>query len=390
MRMDCDIAIVGAGVAGLWLARELSQQGYHVLLLEKTAIGAGQTLRAQGIIHGGTKYALKGKLTQAALGVADMPAVWRDCLHGEGSIDMRAVDVLSDTHYLWTRGKFTSALKSFVSHKMLSSHSAVLQANQLPDFFKNPAFDGNLCALSETVLAVRSLLQALAKPIQPNILWGEVTTQHTLTGDIAHLNMQHASRSAEIHAQQYIFTAGAGAEPLLENYAPTYLQKRPLHMVWLRFPAGHTPPPVYMHCIEQGTTPVLTVTTHQDQNGQTIWYLGGGLAETGVERDTATQIQTAQHLLQRLLPWVDLTDCTWFTDRVDRAEGAQRRGNRPDGPVATSVSTNLITAWPTKLALAPLLAEKICSLLGEAFITPQAKPTEHNWPCAPMGEYIWD
>ena len=60
-----DIAILGGGIAGLWLLNLLVSRGYSVVLLEKEALGAGQTIASQGMIHGGVKYALQGLLTDA-------------------------------------------------------------------------------------------------------------------------------------------------------------------------------------------------------------------------------------------------------------------------------------------------------------------------------------
>ena len=55
-----DVAIIGGGIAGLWLLAQLRERGYGALLIESNQLGSGQTLCAQGIIHGGTKYRLRG------------------------------------------------------------------------------------------------------------------------------------------------------------------------------------------------------------------------------------------------------------------------------------------------------------------------------------------
>jgi hypothetical protein len=59
------------------------------LLIESEALGAGQTICSQGIIHGGAKYACRARSAEAAKLVAEMPALWRRCLSGEGDIDLR-------------------------------------------------------------------------------------------------------------------------------------------------------------------------------------------------------------------------------------------------------------------------------------------------------------
>ncbi|MFN3402304.1 MAG: FAD-dependent oxidoreductase, partial [Ferrovibrio sp.] len=42
-RPDVDVAILGGGIAGLWLLARLKRAGYSALLIEREALGAGQT-----------------------------------------------------------------------------------------------------------------------------------------------------------------------------------------------------------------------------------------------------------------------------------------------------------------------------------------------------------
>ncbi|HAQ50179.1 MAG TPA: FAD-dependent oxidoreductase, partial [Gammaproteobacteria bacterium] len=90
------------GIAGLWLHHRLRQQGVNSVLLERQAIGQGQTFSAQGIIHGGTKYALNGILSSASQAIGDMPDRWTRCLTGQGDVDLSAAKILSPHQYLWS------------------------------------------------------------------------------------------------------------------------------------------------------------------------------------------------------------------------------------------------------------------------------------------------
>src|SRR5258708_4979084 len=108
--VEADIVIFGGGIAGLWLLNRLRELGFCAILLESNTLGGGQTHKAQGIIHGGLKYALQGTVTGATQAIADMPSVWRQCLRGEGVIDLREVPVLSTEQYLWSTGSLTSKL----------------------------------------------------------------------------------------------------------------------------------------------------------------------------------------------------------------------------------------------------------------------------------------
>lgn len=121
--LDVDVSVIGGGIAGLWLLARLRQQGYQAVLLESRALGAGQTRYAQGIIHGGTKYALRGKLTDSSRAVARMPQIWRDCLHGAGEVDLGQAQVLSQHQYLWSSASLTSRLAGFFASRVMQSRT---------------------------------------------------------------------------------------------------------------------------------------------------------------------------------------------------------------------------------------------------------------------------
>jgi len=89
-----DIAIVGGGIAGLWTLARLIKSGYQAILLEADSLGSIQTGASQGIIHGGTKYALTGKLTHSSQSIQQMPQRWKYCLDGCGEVDLREAGLI--------------------------------------------------------------------------------------------------------------------------------------------------------------------------------------------------------------------------------------------------------------------------------------------------------
>src|SRR4030095_9874614 len=100
--MRLDLLIFGGGAAGLWCLDRFRRAGYSAILLESTALGCGQTIQAQGIIHGGGKYALRGVRDFTAVqSTKAMPERWRRSLAGEIEPDLRAVQGLSDRCHLW-------------------------------------------------------------------------------------------------------------------------------------------------------------------------------------------------------------------------------------------------------------------------------------------------
>ncbi|MEP9318644.1 FAD-dependent oxidoreductase [Pseudomonas sp. LABIM340] len=383
--LSTDILIVGGGIAGLWLNARLRRAGFSTVLVENTALGGVQSMRSQGIIHGGTKYALHGALTGASEAIADMPALWRDCLAGTGEVDLRGVRLLSDAHYLWSPGGLAGNLTSFFASKAVRSRVAQVKGSDLPPALQDKAFKGKAYRLTELVLDVPSLVARLAELAGDSLLAGErIEALHD--GDkLAGLRVD----GREIRAQRVVLSAGAGNEALLRELGleRPEMQRRPLHMVLVTAP---TLKPLYAHCLGGGPKPRVTVTTHPLSNGDWVWYLGGDIAEAGgVARNEAEQIAEAQRELHKLVPWIDLSAARWATLRVDRAEPSQNNLLRPDSAFLAEDGA-LLVGWPTKLALAPNFADRVLESLEKSGIRPQANVALPDLPRPAMARPVWE
>jgi glycerol-3-phosphate dehydrogenase len=391
-----DIAIIGGGIAGLWVLNRLRLLGYSVILLEAEALGGGQTSKAQGIIHGGTKYALQGMMTSAAQSIAEMPALWRQCLAGKGEIDLSNVQVLSERQYLWSPGTLAGKLSGFFANVALNSQVQPLAHADFPDIFQHPDFKGQVYVLDEMVIDMNSLIRKLVKPHQDAIFKIDAIKSEDLIFDSAGYLTEvkiHAGplEPGVVKAQKYIFTAGAGNELLLkcfEDQSVVAMQKRPLHMVMLKTDFLY---PLYAHCLGMSATPRLTITTHTAHDGRTVWYLGGQLAEEGRPRDEATQVEATKKELKELFPWVDIANAQFASFFVDRAEGLQANGKRPDSYVKKEIK-NITVAWPTKFALAPTLSEEIIKSIQASGFQSQIGDLRslRGWPMPSIAKPIWD
>ncbi|MDP3845665.1 MAG: FAD-dependent oxidoreductase [Pseudomonas sp.] len=363
--LSTDVLIVGGGIAGLWLHARLRQQGFASLLVENASLGGGQSVKSQGIIHGGAKYALHGALSGASEAIADMPRRWREALSGEGELDLRGVRLLSDAHYLWSPGTLGGNLASFFASKAVRGRVDQVKGEQLPPALQDPKFKGKVYRLAELVLDVPSLIARLAELAGDSLLAGQNIEPLHDNGALAGLIID----GREVRAQRIVLSAGAGNAELLAKLdiqQPTQ-QLRPLHMVLAKGPALK---PLYAHCLGGGPKPRVTVTTHPAADGQWVWYLGGDLAEAdGVARDEAAQIRAAQKELADLLPWVDQSATHWATLRVNRAEPAQSGLLRPDNAFLAEQG-RLLVGWPTKLALAPDFADRVLVALHRDGIAP--------------------
>lgn len=387
-RIRVDVAIVGGGIAGLWLLNLLRGRGYSAVLLERGAFGDGQTICSQGMIHGGLKYALTGALTGASEALAAMPARWRSFLDGRDEVDLRGVHVLSDRYYLWsTNDSMLGQLAGFLASKALHGRVRRLQRDAFPVPFDDPRFHGTVYELDDLVLDTPSLLARLADTQRGFTLRADVSAASVVRRPDDSIDAIRL-RDCDITAERYVFAAGAGNEALLgtrSHVAP--MQRRPLHQLIVR---AANLPPLYAHCIERiaGAQPRITVTSHVDARGERIWYLGGQLANDGVGRSDAQQTQHARTELAQCLPWIDLTNARFESLRIDRAEPAQRGGRRPDDAFVATTA-NLLVCWPTKLALVPDLGDKVLAALSIQPTQPSVEIAA-DFPRPHVADAPWD
>ena len=348
--VTADVAIVGAGVAGLWLANLLLGRGFDVKVCERGEIGGTQTLASQGLIHGGVKYALGGSATRAFEAVSDMPRRWRACLEGTGEIDLRGVNVASDCYYLWSHDAPGARLAGFLASRLLRGRVARLPAADYPHTFAGQA--GTLYRLDDFVIDIAELVRRLAAPLDGRILPIAIEPER-LVMDSATVRAFEGPE-LRVEAERFVFAAGAGNERLIDAVgADTRMQRLPLKQVLVRCT---DPEPIFAHCISgMRTEPALTITTLPGYH-----YVGGALASDGANRSDAEQIDAAKRELARSLPWIDWANRTFEVLSIDRAEPA---GRRLEGAFVET-HENVLIAWPAKLTLAPDLGDRALRALA--------------------------
>lgn len=381
-QVDVDAVIVGGGIAGLWTLVRLRDRGYTAVLLEDEALGAGQTRFAQGIIHGGTKYALTGKLTASSEAVANMPAIWRACHAGEGEVDLREAVLLSESHYLWSTTNMASRITGFFASRVMRARTTALKPQQRPAIFRHKAFKGSIYRLDEPVFDTISVMRALAEPVKSAIVGIEKESLQLQSSRLAFKALD--GRNYQIYFSKLVLMAGQGNQALLSaaGLSRPVMQLRPLKMVMVR---GGLTEKIFAHCMGAGINPRVTITSHADRAGDIVWYLGGQLAEDGVNRTGREQVARARQELEALIPWQRLDDTQWGILDIDRAEVRHADGHRPDTFYAAQQG-NVIAAWPTKLALAPLLAQQVVDYVSMIEPTSGDLP---DWSPPPYAEYPW-
>jgi glycerol-3-phosphate dehydrogenase len=361
--VDRDVVIFGGGAAGLWLLDELTRRGLSAVLLEANALGTGQTIAAQGIIHGGLKYTLQGLLTKSAASIREMPSIWRECLDGRSQPDLSNVRRRSDECFLWRTDSLSSRLGMLGAQFGLRVAPQTVDRDDRPELLRG--CPGTVARLPEQVISTVSLMEVLAAGHDERMLKVDPSQVEFIcreAGDVILIRLcRNNGDIVELRPRQVVFTAGAGNSALrrrVQLHQET-MQRRPLHMVMLR----GSLPTFQGHCVDGAKTRV-TITSDVDSVGRTVWQVGGQIAEEGVAWDELTLLANARQELIRVLPGIDLSSVEWSTYRVDRAEGIMPGGKRPE-TVQIRREGNSLTAWPTKLALVPQLVAELADELVE-------------------------
>jgi glycerol-3-phosphate dehydrogenase len=376
-----DTIILGGGIAGLWLLSLLRKNGFEAILLEKKGLGSGQTFASQGMIHGGIKYSLAGATTGASESIADMPLRWRSCLAGTDNVDLKGVNVLSDAYYMFSDTRVSSKLTAFFGSKTLEGRVTSVPAANYPEVFQTPSFGGLLYKLNDLVLDTRSLITHLHRQLNDYIFEGDVSFEHT-NGRVTRLQLDDG---LTVSADTYVLAAGKGNRELIKDLGlEVPMQLRPLHQVVVK---GKSLPDLFAHGVafRSADKPRITFTTHTTADTK-AWYLGGQLAESGVVRNEAEQIEFAKTELAAIMPWMNYSDCKFSTFRIDRAEAGGETLLRPDTPYVRRHG-NVVVCWPTKLTLAPMMGDMFMKLMAGPKAGLAAPP---NLPRASIGSSSWE
>jgi gamma-glutamylputrescine oxidase len=104
---SCDVAIVGAGIAGCTAALSLAQRGYRVVVLEAEHVGWGASGRSGGQVLPGTAASLAQ--LEGLIGAADTHRVWE--MSVEGVARLRELIARHQIECDWTSGHMQVALK---------------------------------------------------------------------------------------------------------------------------------------------------------------------------------------------------------------------------------------------------------------------------------------
>lgn len=234
-------------------------------------------------------------------------------------------------------------------------------------------------SLEEPVISTGSFLDSLAAPHRKRIFLYDASTLRFSEEEVQ-------VSGTVLRPRAMVFAAGEGNAELLRKASVhgDLMQRRPLGMVLLR---GNLPP-LFGHCIVGGKT-LLTITAAAEG----LWQVGGEIAERlAHEEKTDLARKKAMSVIRRSLPGLDFSRAEIAVYRAVRAEARTVDHKRPSGVHMRRVAPRIVVAWPTKLALAPVLADEVFADVTTDLKQPGGydEPSLPPWPTPPVARYPWE
>ncbi len=350
--MDVDAVIVGGGVTGLWLRALLKSEGRTVVLIESDALGSGQTIASQGILHNGAKYSAQRDKADELLSVLPaMSFAWHQHLTGENVPDLRGTTVVTRESWYWNPdGALTDCIGRWWDD-FHPSNSGVAPPSVVLSGMNGAARRNNEC-----VITPASLLENLAGDDRrdllhvprENVLWSLSTP-----AQVEAVTLVHPRRDTRLvlHPHRVYLAAGEGNEALLHAVGcpgQSMMQRRPLRIALLR---GDLPRFCGHWFDDDG--PRLTISSQIDNARRTIWQLGGRLSEGNEWESVNVFLTRARCELTAGLPGIELRGVEWSCYRAVRAEPVSDQGGLPAIHDGMSLQGNVVATWPIKLSLVP-------------------------------------
>ncbi|MBE2243258.1 MAG: FAD-binding oxidoreductase [Burkholderiaceae bacterium] len=149
-RVDCDVAVVGGGLAGLSAAIELADLGFEVALLEARQVGWGASGRNGGQALAG--LACEQSVIEEQLGATDARAVWDMTLEAIALIHTRCERFGIDCE--WRAGYLSLAVNDRKGRELAQWHDHMrchygyeatpIAKHELPQWIASPRFHSGL------------------------------------------------------------------------------------------------------------------------------------------------------------------------------------------------------------------------------------------------------
>ncbi len=248
--VECDVAIVGAGLAGLSAAIELADRGFKVVLLDARNVGYGASGRNGG--HALTGLACEQSVIERQLGSSEARTVWNMTLEAIELIHERCRRFGIDTD--WRAGNLSLAVGARKGRELAQWHEAMqrkygfegtaIGPQEMPQWIASPRFHSGVhdprsghmhplkyclgLAGAASALGVRIFENSAVTALTPGAnarlatAQGEVTARHVLlAGNVYLEGIAPQLEKRIMPVGTYIVTSKPLAPALAESLIPS-------------------------------------------------------------------------------------------------------------------------------------------------------------------------
>lgn len=357
---DCgEVLIIGAGAAGLLVARHLSRLGVKFAIVEAVDAGAGQSNHSHGYLHQG--YIYQNPQPQMVASLRRGAALWHDLIAGTG------IPVNTKESFIC----FTNAFNAEAASDSWRSAGLPVEEAGRPLCFDQA---GVCCTFrsSEETLDFTAVLSHLCAAIPAgSIIKGSAIRLHARDRQISAVDVKIENKEIRLCARAYVIAAGRG-NPTLLRTVTRYRGRSVLRTSYMLVVQGDGLPSISAVFPEQDVYGLFLVS--RSEGDVCTWLVSDYISNSGLAGGSgpvANWVTSIHRHLCELAPVVRgaserLRFGVYDAPKAELRDDPSRM--QPHGSEHYGFS-NLLAVSPTKLTLAPVLASETVESVRKLLIS---------------------
>lgn len=350
-RLTTDIAVVGAGAAGVLVATALGRLGFNVLLIEPAGFGARQSNHSHGYLHSGYIYPQpsQGLVSDLVRGSNR----WRELLNEAGCRPVTSESTIA----------FANPANARRVAERWRSAGLNVRIGPIPDRFREPAVTTAFTTDEPTYDFTRWFEHALSElPESVQLIRGMVRQLDGDRNEVAGLDVWRSGDEIRVEAAFYVLTAGVKNLALIQQL--TRIRGRSVNRTSHMFVVESDAPLQSVVVPDHEAHGLFIASRPSSSENRTAWLISDYISfAAGINSvaSAALWVRGVARTVRRLTNILDTDDYVWGFYPAPKGE------LRPDPRVLSQHSVesyglrNCLVASPSKLTLAPLLAEVVTS-----------------------------
>src|ERR1043165_2605609 len=404
--IETDVLIIGGGVQGLWLLKQLRELNFDAVLVEQHALGARQSCHSHGFLHEGYNYPVVVKRVEELKESAQLWSAWL------------ANKVPEKIHYghepaIYGFEEQTAIGRYGLWSKNTDVFGTIPEPAVIPPFLNETAVQ-RAYKTEEKNLSPRWVIKQLAAECNEDIckikkITGMEMSKETGRARVEYVTVETEKGTLEIKPGSVVFAAGAGNYDLLkqvsqkvdgnENRTANKQKATVSHMLVVCGPSERFKPLTGafpdLKLFVVGRQYTSKIRGHSKKI--TVWFISGTDKGARIEFGDSVKRHTRNsawpdsviNSLRQLSPkyfgresTVKLKCGYYVAPMADYSPGpdAERAEMHSDWAIKKFGRDNLWTLYPHRLTLAPFVGKCLASALDQDWASRKKIPTrDRSW-----------